>query len=126
MITVSGEEITARECATVIVVPEVAEREPGYIATMTTAEEANAKHEFFALAQMALFQYEDDELKAEPFSGPLTIRHDGHDEQRLERGIVICRDQEGQLRLLAHQEINLKKLLEAANRFCTRWVRLDI
>jgi hypothetical protein len=30
------------------------------------------------------------------------------------------------LQLLATAEVNVKKLLEAANRFCTRWVRLDI
>ena len=125
MITVSGEKVTARQCATVIIVPEIALREAGYIETLTTAEEANAKHEFFAMSQMALFQYEDEELKAELFSSPLVINN-GQNEQRLERGLAICRDHQGQLSLLAHDEINLKKLLEAANRFCTRWVRLDI
>ena len=125
MITVSGTEIPAMECASVIVVPEMALQEAGYIKTLTTAEEANAKHEFFALAQMALFQYQDEELPAEPFNKPLVIR-DNQGEEYLERGLVICRDREGRLRLLAHEGINLTKLLEVTNRFCTRWVRLDI
>jgi len=125
MITVTGEKITVRGCAAVIIVPEIAEREAGYIKTLTTAGDADAKHEFFALAQMVLFQYEDEELKVEPLFSPLSIRH-GQDEQRLERGLVICRDHEGGLRLLAHEEMNVKKLLEATHRHCTRWVRLDI
>ncbi|HBT96785.1 MAG TPA: hypothetical protein DEB25_03655 [Desulfobulbaceae bacterium] len=125
MITVSGQEIATVECQSVIIVPEMALREAGYIKTLTTAEAANAKHEFFALGQMALFQYQDEELKAELCVSPLIIHHE-REEEHLERGLIVCRDQKGQLRLLAHKEINLTKLLEATNRFCTRWVRLDI
>ena len=125
MITVSGKEMVVQECASVIIVPAIAVREAGYIKLLTTAREANAKHEFFALAQMALFHYQDEESQAELFTSPLTIRHD-QDEHCLERGLLICREHNGHLRLLAHQEMNAKKLLEAANRFCTRWVRLDI
>ena len=125
MITVSGKEIAAVECQSVIIVPEMALREAGYIKTLTTAEEANAKHEFFALGQMALFQYQDEELKVELCAGPLVIRH-GQEEEYLECGLLICRGREGHLRLLAQEGVNLTKLLEAANRFCTRWVRLDI
>ena len=125
MITVSGEDISARECAIVVIVPEMALREAGYIQTLSSAGGSNAKHEFFALTQMALFQYEDGELKPELFASPLTIDN-GQEEQRLEHGLIVCRQQNGQLSLLAHKAMNLKKLLEAANRFCTRWVRLDI
>jgi hypothetical protein len=125
MITVSGDEIAAIECVNVIIAPEAALHQAGYIKTLTAEEEANAKHKFFALAQMAFFQYEDDEIKAEIFSGPLAIRHD-ENEGRLEHGLVICQDEEGRLRLLAHKETNVAKLLEVTNRFCTRWVRLDI
>jgi hypothetical protein len=125
MITVSGHEIATMECASVIIAPEAALRQAGYIKPLTIDEEANAKHRFFALAQMALFQYEDNEIKAEIFSGPLTIRHKQHEES-LEDGLIICQDIEGRLRLLARKETNLAKLLETTNRFCTRWVRLDI
>ena len=125
MIIVSGDEIAAIECANVIITPEAARHQAGYIRTLTAQEEANAKHKFFALAQMAFFQYEDGEIKAETFNGPLAIRHE-QNEEWLEDGLIICQDQEGLLRLLAHKETNVAKLLEVTNRFCTRWVRLDI
>jgi len=125
MITVSGKEIAAVECTNLIVAPETSLRQAGYIKTLTTQEGADAKHKFFALAQMALYQYEDKELEAEMFTSPISIRHD-QEEEELENGLIICQDQEGRLRLLAHRETNIAKLLEVTNRFCTRWVRLDI
>ncbi|MDR3089625.1 MAG: hypothetical protein LBU39_07405 [Desulfobulbaceae bacterium] len=125
MITISGNQVAATPCASVIIAPEMALREAGYIKTLTTNQEASAKHEFFALAQMALFQYQDEELVAELFNAPLTIGHDQGQEQ-LAQGLLICRDLSGRVRLFAHPAINVKKLLEATNRFCTRWVRLDI
>jgi hypothetical protein len=125
MITISGHEIATLECANVIIAPKAALHQAGYIRTLTAEKEANAKHTFFALAQMAFFQYEDGEIKAEIFGGRLAIRH-GQNEEWLEDGLIICQDIEGLLRLLAHKETNVAKLLEATNRFCTRWVRLDI
>ena len=40
--------------------------------------------------------------------------------------MVIAVDAQGGLCLIAQEGQNIKKLLEAAHRFCTRWVRLDI
>ena len=56
---------------------------------------------------------------------PLEIECDDVHEL-VESGMVIYRVGQGSIRAVAHQELNLRKLLEAANRFCTRWVRLDI
>jgi hypothetical protein len=44
----------------------------------------------------------------------------------LEDGMILYRDTSGSFKVLTHELQNKKKLLEAAYRYCTRWVRLDI
>jgi len=113
------------DCAGAIVVPEIALREPGYIKTMTVSMEAHSKHEFFAMAQMAYFQYQDEELSIVKVNGPIRLQQAEMVEEIL-CGMVIFRDTEGVLHVVLHEQLNPKKMLEATNRYCTRWVRLDI
>jgi hypothetical protein len=113
------------ECGSVIIIPEKAVEEAGYIRTMAAGASAHSKHAFHAMAQMALYQYEDGELVPETVQGPLTVTGKDADEV-LQAGMVIAVDALGGLRLIVHAGQNSKKLLEAAHRFCTRWVRLDI
>lgn len=116
-------EIT--DCQTVVMVPEIAVREPGYIQTFTRSAESGAKHEFHALAQMAYFQYEDGELPVDQLQGICTVSS-GEKNETFDLGAVIYRKEDGEIRAAVHPEVNNKKLFEAANRYCTRWVRLDI
>ena len=118
-----GKVIT--DCVSVIVVPEKALDEPGYIQTLTDKNDASAKHEFHAMAQMAYFQYQDDELAVAELTGDLSIST-LHQRERMSGGLILYRDSDGGFHALAHQGMNTKKLLETAYRFCTRWVRLDI
>lgn len=113
------------DCASLIIVPEIAITEPGYIKTLTVKAAAHAKHEFQAMAQMAYFQFQDDELEITPLKEPLGITLRGETEY-LAAGMVLYRDLAGEFHALIHEGQNRKKLLEAAHRFCTRWVRLDI
>lgn len=113
------------DCTSLIVVPEIAVHEPGYIATMTVKAVAHAKHEFQAMAQMAYFQYQDDELEITTLYDSLAITFRGATEY-LTAGLALYRDAAGQFHALIHEGQNPKKLLEAAHRYCTRWVRLDI
>ncbi len=117
--------LTVKDCESVIIVPEIAIAEGGYIKTFTTKDRAHAKHEFHALSQMAYFQFQDDELAIDEIDSPLTISC-GAEHVELSNGLVIYRDLAGQLHVLVHRLQNRKKLLETAYRHCTRWVRLDI
>ncbi len=116
---------TITDCASLIIVPEIAIAEPGYIKTLTIKATAHAKHEFQAMARMAYFQFQDDELEITPLKDPLGITFRGETEY-LTAGMVLYRDLAGQFYVLVHEGQNRKKLLEAGHRFCTRWVRLDI
>lgn len=124
-ITLKSADLTITDCVSLIIVPEIAIDEPGYIKTMTIKEAAHAKHEFQAMAQMAYFQFQDDELEITPLQGPLGITF-REETDYLAAGMVLYRDSAGQFHALVHEGQNRKKLLEAAYRFCTRWVRLDI
>ncbi len=113
------------ECSSALLVPEIAEQEPGYIKALTSSSAAASKHEFHALAQMAYYQHQDDEIKVTPLTGLCRIRR-GNDDDVLESGLIIYRSLDGTIHIASHQGVNSKKLLEVANRYCTRWVRLDI
>ncbi len=124
-IQITAAALAVTGCESVIVVPEIAIAEAGYIKTFTTKDGAHAKHEFHALSQMAYFQFQDDELAIVEIDAPMTISR-GEEHTELPKGLVIYRDLAGQLHVLAHRSQNCKKLLETAYRYCTRWVRLDI
>jgi hypothetical protein len=124
MLRVSGNGV-AVQCRTVLVVPERAIAEPGYIKAYAATDGAGVKHEYHALAQMAYFQFQDDELDCTEILSPLDV-DDGLEVQRVEDGMVLCRDTAGLVSALVFAGQNPKKLLEAAYRYCTRWVRLDI
>lgn len=116
---------TIRDCVSLIIVPEIAVAEPGYIKTLTIKAAAHAKHEFQAMAQMAYFQFQDDELEITPLQESLCITFRGETEY-LAAGMALYRNTAGHFHALIHDGQNRKKILEAAHRFCTRWVRLDI
>jgi hypothetical protein len=82
------------------------------------------KHEFYALAQTAFMQFQDEDLAVFTVEAP--IRLEGPESGVCESGMAICRDLEGGLHVWAHRDLSQRKLLEAAHRFCTRWIRLDI
>ncbi len=109
----------------VILVPEIAITEAGYIKMFTLRKGEHAKHEFHAMSQMAYYQFQDEELTISPVQEKVIVEYgDGFEE--LDGGMIIFRDLSGSFHVLAHHGQNGKKLLEAAHRFCTRWVRLDI
>jgi lipopolysaccharide export system protein LptA len=113
------------DCSSAIIVPERAVHEAGYIKTLTTNAHAHSKHEFQAMAQTVYYRFQDDELEIVQGNGALILEWQGETET-IEGGIVIYRDESGEFHVLAHSGQQVKKLLEAAYRFCTRWVRLDI
>ena len=125
MISVIYGDTTISDCNSVVLVPEIAITEPGYIKALTSNADSGAKHEFHALAQMAYYQFQDDELEVQNMHGSCTV-YCRNETETIDSGVVILRNGSGKLNVLAHEDVNCKKLLEAANRYCTRWVRLDI
>lgn len=124
-ICIESEGVEVHDCISAILVPEKALTEPGYIKTVTAKADAHSKHEFHAMAQMAYYQYQDDELNIVDVAGSIKVTaSDIVDE--LQTGMVIYRDALGEFHVLIHNSLNKKKMLEATNRYCTRWVRLDI
>ena len=112
------------ECDCLLIIPERAIEEHGFIKALQRSATGN-KHEFQALAQTAYYQFQDDELDYCETVGLIEVTH-GVEQESLEGGMVLFRDDGGSIRAVVHQSAPAKKLLEAANRFCTRWVRLDI
>ena len=112
------------ECECLLIIPIRAIEEHGYIKAMHRSTTGN-KHEFQALAQTGYFQWQDDELDYCETAGSIEVLH-GTERESLEDGMVLFRDAGGAIRAVVHRAAPAKKLLEAANRFCTRWVRLDI
>lgn len=125
MISIQFPTGTCEGCETVIIVPEKAITEAGYIQLLSVKDSGQAKHEYHALAQMAYFQLQDDELDIRPADSPLVVLA-GAERIELLGGIIICRQGSGEVYALVQAGQNRKKLLEAAYRWCTRWVRLDI
>lgn len=125
VITIQFSTTKIIDCECVIIVPEMALQEAGYIKTFTVKDSAHAKHEYHALAQMAYFQFQDDELEIEEVDSPVTISC-GTEVSELEGGMVLYRETSGSFHVLVHVLQNSKKLLETTYRYCTRWVRLDI
>lgn len=124
-IRIEADQIRITDCESVVLIPEMALQEAGFIKTFTVKDSGSAKHEFHALAQMAYFQYQDDELEIIEVDSPLLITF-GPESVKIESGMVLYRDQQGGFHVLANGSLNRKKILEAAYRYCTRWVRLDI
>ncbi len=114
----------AASCVCLLIVPDKAIDEPGYIKGVHRSGSTN-KHELQALAQTAYYQFQDDELELEQAKGPVLVKHRA-ETQVLEQGMVLLRDSGGTIRTLVNSTAPPRKLLETANRFCTRWVRLDI
>jgi hypothetical protein len=125
VMTIRFDDTTVTDCNCAIIVPERAVSEAGYIKTLTANAHAHSKHEFQAMAQTVYYRYQDEEMEITPMEGALTFEW-LEDVETLSAGIVIYRDSGGEFHVLAHNDQRVKKLLEAAHRFCTRWVRLDI
>lgn len=109
----------------VVLAPEKSLEEHGYIEAQTIKDSSHAKHEYHAMAQMAYFQHQDDELEIQEVMGPIIVDCDGG-KKEIEKGMVLVRDKNGGFSVLIHRSLNKKKMLEAVYRYCTRWIRLDI
>ncbi len=113
------------ECLAAIVVPEIALSVPGHIRAFSATAGSQSKHSLYALSQMMLIEFEDGELQLRRFQFDLTVTT-GVSLLQVDNGIVVVRNLDGRLEVLSNAVKPLRKFIEVANRFCTRWIRLDI
>jgi len=123
LVTLSSEKQIG--CRAVVVVPEIALADATYIRSFSTASSVRSKHEFYTLAQMALIQFDDDEITPQKVVGEIIVVA-GEDRFVLESGMVICRLEADDFFIYTNTDQSPRKYLETANRYCTRWVRLDV
>jgi len=112
-------------CRSVIIIPEIALTDATYIRSFSTASPVRSKHEFYTLAQIALIQFDDDEVSPQKVAGKIIITA-GEEKFVLESGMLICRLESDGYLIYTNTDKSPRKYLETANRYCTRWVRLDI
>ncbi len=112
---------------TAILVPADSPDYPDRLTGCVAGSEADAKHTYHALSQIALYDYEDKVLEVETIQPghPLRACNKGSDSS-LDKGLIIVRDMSGKIRILAHRGVGVYDLLKFAHRHCTRWIRLDI
>jgi len=115
----------ALDCDTVILVGDRALEEDGHITMFSSNSGPQTKHEFYALAQMAFIQFQDEELDVSAVEGSIKVEWKNAVNQ-IASGMAICRTKDGALSVVAHGDRPWRKLLEAADRYCTRWIRLDV
>ncbi len=118
----AGENIN---CKSVIVIPEMALTDATYIRSFTTVSPVHSKHEFHTLAQIALIEFDDGEIEPQKIVGKISLVA-GEEIYDLESGMIICRLASEAFSIYINTDQAPRKYLETANRYCTRWVRLDI
>ena len=124
-IRVNGESGNVVVCTAIILVPEKALSQAGHIRALTAGPSTQSKHEFHTMAQTALMQFEDGELPPLSVNGTIEVTGaDGNVE--FDKGLLIARLPAGNIVLFINTDQSVDKLLKAAYRFCTRWIRLDL
>ena len=124
-IRIDGDGGNVVVCTAILVVPEKALSEAGYIRALTAGPAAQSKHEFHTMAQTALMQFEDGELPPLSVNGTIEVTGaDGNVE--FDTGLLVARLPAGNIVLFINTDQSAHKLLKAAHRFCTRWIRLDL
>jgi hypothetical protein len=113
------------ECDTLILVDDRALEEEGHITMLSSNSGPQTKHEFYALSQMALIQFQDEELEVSSVEAPIKVARKNAVSE-IASGMAISRTGDGELSVLAHTALPWRKLLETAHRYCTRWIRLDV
>ena len=126
-IRVDAPGAAALVCTLAILVPETALAGEGQIKGLAAVHTSQRKHDFHALAQTALMQIEYGELAPVKVEGSIRVSAtDGEEPLELDKGLLIGRLASGEIVLLSNTDEPSRKLLSAALRFFTRWIRLDL
>jgi len=109
------------------VAPVEAKEQQGLIKMWSLAKGQQGKHILHALAQRALFDFEENTLIADwqPVGANLTSVY-GKMEIFIVKGLVLMMDEENRIKLFAHKEVDIMPMLRAIQRYATRMIRLDV
>lgn len=124
LFSIQYESTRIDDCQYAILVPQQA-LNGARIALVGGETDSQSKHSLHALSQMAYYQFQDSELEPVIMHGNCLVTGNTISET-MGNGLIIVRQYSGIISILIHQELKAKPLLEAAHRYCTRWVRLDI
>ena len=117
--------LTSAEVA--ILVPADAPDSPSKLTALVAGSDASAKHAFYALSQIALLSFEDEELPVHLIpSGEIMVVKKHETDTPVADGMIILRDTSGEVHVFAHDSVDCHRLLKFAHLHCTRWIRLDI
>jgi len=122
----AGEQEIGRGRAAVIV-PEAALDQPDLIRTLTVAGIDAAKHSLHALCQIAVVEEEEGSLDALSVPRDEALQVDNAGETIvMPCGSVLLLGTDGSVRVACHEGLRRDRLVKAAHRFCTRFIRLDL
>lgn len=123
--TISCNDIQRNDCLYGIIVQKGNQEGEYDTRLLNGSSDKQQKHLLHSLSQIALYQFEDQEIDVQPLHGSCLIT--GHSfADMIDEGLVLIQGQNNTIELFAHQTINVKKALDSAYRYCTRWIRLDI
>ena len=127
MIKIYADKKLLTEAETVLLSPWDAPEYPDKFMGKTVQSDANAKHAYHALSQIAFFDYEDNILNVQkiPSDAPIIVESAGG-KSEIGKGLVIARHPKGEVLVFVHEDQDLQSLLRFAHRYCTRWIRLDV
>jgi len=123
-IEVSGERVVAERG--VILAPAASAETQSFVRRLIPGAPDTAKQVAYTLAQSAVIQLEDGELTVTTLApgATLTVRRGAQVIESTD-GLVIAWTAAG-VRVYAHADTTVKRLLKIVHRECTRWIRLDV
>jgi hypothetical protein len=89
------------KCDTAIIIDVRALKADGHISMFSKNSGDHTTHEYYALAQMALFQFQDGDLTPVAVEGPIALSWNDC-EMTVASGIAILRTSDGEVSILAH------------------------
>lgn len=123
--TISYDQCCHPDCLAGLIAKPKSENDGYDIELLNCSNDSQQKHKLHSLSQIALYQYEDEELNTNTMLGSCTIT--GHNFiHEFDKGIVVVQIGNNRIELFSHQAVDTKKALYNAYRYCTRWIRLDI
>ncbi len=95
------------------------------ITLLNCSSDKQQKHNLHSLSQIALYQFEDQEIDVHPVNGPCRIIGETFSYEVAE-ALILVQGNDNRIAIYAHPAVSVKKALDNAYRYCTRWIRLDI
>lgn len=123
--TISSDTVQRSDGMTGLIVQKGAGDADYDIILLNCSTDKQQKHKLHSLSQIALYQFEDNEIEVNQIKGCCTISGTGFDYQVTE-ALLLLQDNNNHISLYAHPTVAVKKYLDQAYRYCTRWIRLDI